>query len=265
MSIADKLSALSAVKAALRAAIEGKGVSVGATPLTGWPGLISSIPAGGGDVPMGMIDGTATTLDLSAWPDTDGVRANVFNGCSKLTSLTLPAGMTGGIGISAFNGCSKLTSITLPAGMTGSIGNSAFNGCSALTSLTLPAGVTGNVGRSAFASCSKLTSLTLPAGVTGGIGNSAFAYCYGLTSLTLPAGVTDIASQAFYGVPLSKLVIQRTAGVVTLSNTNVFGNSGITATTGDIYVPDALVDTYKTATNWSTFADRIQPLSAYTP
>ena len=241
MSIADKLSALSAVKAALRAAIEGKGVSVGATPLTGWPGLISSIPAGGGDVPMGMIDGTATTLDLSAWPDTDGVRANVFNGCSKLTSLTLPAGMTGGIGISAFNGCSKLTSITLPAGMTGSIGNSAFNGCSALT------------------------SLTLPAGVTGGIGNSAFAYCYGLTSLTLPAGVTDIASQAFYGVPLSKLVIQRTAGVVTLSNTNVFGNSGITATTGDIYVPDALVDTYKTATNWSTFADRIQPLSAYTP
>ena len=55
------------------------------------------------------------------------------------------------------------------------------------------------------------------------------------------------------------------AGVVTLASANAFGNSGITATTGDIYVPDALVDTYKTATNWSTFANRIQPLSAYTP
>ena len=241
MSIADKLTALSAVKAALRSAIEGKGVSVGSTPFADWPGLISSIPAGGGDAPTGMIDGTATTLDLSAWPDTAGVRAYAFNGCSALTSLTLPAGMTGSIGNSAFSGCYKLTSLTLPAGMTGSIDNYAFSGCSALTSLTLPAGMTGSIGSYAFNSCSKLTSLTLP------------------------AGVTSIGTQAFYGSTLRQLVIQRTAGVVTLANVNAFGNSGITATTGDIYVPDALVSTYKTAANWVTFADRIQPLSAHTP
>ena len=38
--------------------------------------------------------------------------------------------------------------------------------------------------------------------------------------------------------------------------------AGFAATSGDIYVPDALVGTYKTAANWVTFADRIQPLSA---
>ena len=41
--------------------------------------------------------------------------------------------------------------------------------------------------------------------------------------------------------------------------------AGFAATSGDIYVPDALVSTYKTAPNWATIADRIQPLSAYTP
>ena len=75
----------------------------------------------------------------------------------------------------------------------------------------------------------------------------------------------SIGTQTFYGSTLTQLVIQRTAGVVTLASANAFDNSGITATTGDIYVPDALVSTYKTAANWVTFADRIQPLSAYTP
>ena len=29
------------------------------------------------------------------------------------------------------------------------------------------------------------------------------------------------------------------------------------------YVPDSAVDTYKEATNWSNYADRIKPLSEY--
>ena len=39
------------------------------------------------------------------------------------------------IGDSAFNGCSSLTSITIPEGVI-SIGDSAFSGCSSLTSFT---------------------------------------------------------------------------------------------------------------------------------
>ena len=33
----------------------------------------------------------------------------------------------------------------------------------------------------------------------------------------------------------------------------------------EIYVPDDLVDSYKTATNWVTYADKIKPMSEYRP
>ena len=45
------------------------------------------------------------------------------------------------IGSFAFKGCSKLTSLTLPAGIT-EIDSCAFQGCSGLTSLNLPDGIT---------------------------------------------------------------------------------------------------------------------------
>ena len=81
------------------------------------------------------------------------------------------------IGSYAFWGCSGLTSLTLPAGIT-EIGSYAFVGCSGLTSLTLPDGIT-SIGESAFYGCSGLTSLTLPAGITS-IGDAAFNFCSGL-------------------------------------------------------------------------------------
>ena len=53
-----------------------------------------------------------------------------FNGCRGLTSLTLPAGISG-ISRYAFEGCSGLTSLTLFAGIT-EIAYDAFWGCSGL-------------------------------------------------------------------------------------------------------------------------------------
>ena len=83
------------------------------------------------------------------------------------------------IGDYAFFGCSRLTSLILPSGVT-EIGDYAF--CrSGLTSLTLPSGVT-EIGECAFWGCSGLTSITLPSGVTK-IGEYAFKYCSGLTSI----------------------------------------------------------------------------------
>ena len=134
-----------------------------------------------------------TSLTLSAGITEIGKYA--FSDCSGLTSLTIPAGITE-IGAWAFEDCSGLTSLTLPAGIT-EIGSRAFYGCSGLTSLTLPAGITW-IGAGAFEGCSGLTSLTLPAGITS-IGEYAFAGCRGLTSLTLPAGITWIESYAFLG------------------------------------------------------------------
>ena len=72
---------------------------------------------------------------------------------------------------SAFSGCSKITSITIPDGVT-SIGNQAFYGCSSLTSINIPDGVT-SIGESAFSDCSSLTSISIPNGITS---ISWFAY-----------------------------------------------------------------------------------------
>ena len=110
----------------------------------------------------------------------------VFNGCSGLTSLTLPSSVTK-IGCYALFNCIGLTSLTLPSSVT-SIGDYAFQDCSGLTSLTIPSGVT-SIGNQAFYDCSGLTSLTIPSGVTS-IGNYAFYGCSGLTSLTIPSSVT---------------------------------------------------------------------------
>ena len=52
------------------------------------------------------------------------------------------------IGGGAFDGCSKLTSVTIPDSVT-SIGWGAFDGCSSLTSVTIPDSVT-SIGYSAF-------------------------------------------------------------------------------------------------------------------
>ena len=109
----------------------------------------------------------------------DVIGNQAFDGCSSLTSLTLPSSVTS-IGSSAFSGCSGLTSLTLPSSVT-SIEWSAFSGCSGLTSLTLPSSVT-SIGESAFRGCSSLASLTLPSSVTS-IGKSAFSGCSGLTSI----------------------------------------------------------------------------------
>ena len=124
----------------------------------------------------------------------DKIGDYTFYGCSVLTSLTLPSGLTE-IGEGAFAECSGLTSITLPSGVT-SIGECAFIHCSGLTSITLPSGLT-EIGHGAFQYCSGLTSLTLPSGVTE-IGDLTFTACSGLTSLTLPSGVTSIGDYAFY-------------------------------------------------------------------
>ena len=129
----------------------------------------------------------------NCYTSNDVIGKCAFKGCSGLTSLTLPAGITE-ISSYAFSSCSGLTSLTIPDRIT-SIGDDAFYGCSGLTSITIPNGVT-QIDKNAFRDCTGLTSLTLPANIKR-IGESAFYGCSGLTSLTIPDGVTKIGKYAF--------------------------------------------------------------------
>ena len=109
------------------------------------------------------------------------------------------------IGDLAFEGCSGLTSLTLPSGLT-EIGSCTFRGCSGLTSLTLPSGVT-KIGYCAFEGCSGLTSLTLPSGVTE-IGYSAFEGCSGLTSIYVyTEKLPDMGRDVFDGCDAKKCTV----------------------------------------------------------
>ena len=165
-----------------------------------------------------------TSLTIPSGVTSIGIAA--FEYCSGLTSLTIPSGVTS-IDKGTFYGCSGLTSLTLPSSVT-SIGGGAFSGCSGLTSLTIPSSVT-SIGWNAFAGCSGLTSLTIPSGVTS-IDNYAFSGCSGLTSLTIPSGVTSIGKSAFEGCSgLTSLTLP--SGVTSIGNSAFSGCSGLTSLT----------------------------------
>ena len=131
-----------------------------------------------------------------------------------------------------------------------SIGNYAFNNCYSLTSITIPDGVT-SIGSYAFRYCYSLTSITIPDSVTS-IGNYAFNNCRSLTSITIPDGVTNIGSGAFRNCYSIKQYIIERSVPPTLSNSNAF--NGIVPCCY-IYVPAASLNAYKTATNWSVYAN----------
>ena len=86
------------------------------------------------------------------------------------------------------------------------------------------------------------------------IGKGAFRGCSSLTSVSFPL-VTSIGSAAFNGCSSLTTIYVGTESdtVCTLSSTNAIPSS-----VTDIYVPASLVDSYKSATNWSSYADKIK-------
>ena len=114
-----------------------------------------------------------------------------FNGCSGLTSITIPNSVKD-IGAVAFADCTSLTNIAIPNSVT-TIGSQAFYGCAGLTSVTIGNSVTSIINQ-AFRGCSSLTSVTIPKSVTN-IGQAAFCDCSGLTSLIVQYGNTKYDSR----------------------------------------------------------------------
>ena len=64
---------------------------------------------------------------------------NTFFGCSKLTYVIIPNGVTE-IGKDAFSGCEKLTTVVIPEGVT-KIGDAAFDRCFDMRVVIVPKSV----------------------------------------------------------------------------------------------------------------------------
>ena len=205
----------------------------------------------------------------------------VFANCTSLASVTIPNSVTT-IGNSSFSDCTSLTSIVIPDGVT-TIDGYAFNDCTSLTSINIPSGVT-SIGENAFnntpwwntysadtshhygniiyindiaykATSSGITSCTFRDG-TVSIGELAFVDCTGLTSITIPDTITTIGKYAFIsctsltGVTVNA-VNPPTLGEYTFDNTN----------NCPIYVPASSLESYKSASGWSQYANRIFPIT----
>lgn len=135
----------------------------------------------------------------------------------------------------------KTASLSLPKLAT--CGQGAFQYCTA-SSLSLPKFVNAT-GQTAFKEMTNLTSIDLPLCTTPG--NYAFERC---TSLALvDFGVLSQIPQGLfnYCTALSTLILRNT-NLVSLANVNAFNNMGGRAVT--VYVPQSLVNTYPTASNW---------------
>ena len=128
-------------------------------------------------------------------PNTKIIGSYVFEGCSSLTSIEIPDGVTS-IGEGAFAWCNNLKSVEIGDSVT-SIGNYAFRGCNSLTSVVIGDSVT-SIGEYAFEDCSSLTSVVIPDSVTS-IGEYAFEDCSSLKSVVIGDSVTSIGEYAFWG------------------------------------------------------------------
>ena len=171
--------------------------------------------------------------------------------CNMLQAVQIGNGVTS-IGNCAFNSCYSLAGIAIPDGVT-SISTYAFLYCYSLASITIPDSVT-SIGSNAFQSCGSLASITIPDSVTS-IGNSLFYGCYSLASITIPDSVTSIDGYAFrYCYGMAEYHLKPTTPP-TLSNTNAFSNIPSDCI---IYVPAGCLEAYQNATNWATYANKMQ-------
>lgn len=174
-----------------------------------------------------------------------------LGGCENLTSINLPNVVT--VGDSGFYNCKLLKSVNLPK-LT-SLGNNGFNN-TGLESINLP--LCNKIGSSSFSYTKQLVSVILPLAVS----IPGFCFDYSSVQKIDTSSVASIAAYALGNAQQLDTLILRNSSVCTLANsTNTFTNTKIAAGTGYIYVPDNLVDSYKTATNWVTFANQIKPIS----
>lgn len=226
--------------------------------------------------------------------------ARMFENCIKLSSLNISNFVTSKVENMSFMfyGCSGLTSLNLSNFDTSKVTSmsSMFYGCSGLTSLDLSSfntSITTSMS-TMFYNCSGLTSLNLSNFDTSELTSmsSMFYNCSGLTSINVSSFNTSkvkFMKEVFYGcsgltlLDLSNfdLPISATATISSIftncnDSVSIFiGKDSdsepqtlITTSIGlptnaKIYVPDALVDLYKAAVNWTLYASKIYARSTY--
>lgn len=169
------------------------------------------------------------------------------------------------IGISSFQDCNLLKEVTLFN--VRNIGKNAFFHASSLSIKVDMPELEDYIDTNTFAysgiteikSLGKITSIKDGQNSTYG-DYGTFFECTELTKVNLPSTLNYIGNYCFSGCNKLDTIICNSITPPTLGPYSFFN----TPVDLKIYVPDGSVESYKTATNWNTYADRIHPLSEYT-
>lgn len=197
-------------------------------------------------------------------------RGSGFNGRTQVREVAFARDISFRQGLPFFDNCTSLEKITFPEGVTalGSFSYTAlkrvecdsatnvgsFNHCTQLEQISFPNGMYAD----GFQYCEKLQQISFPK--LKSIATQCFWYS-GLKKADF-AVLSSIGNLAFWKAPLETLII-RSETLCALADTRALGNTPISSGSGYIYVPSALVDTYKAATNWTAYSAQIRAIEDY--
>lgn len=190
-----------------------------------------------------------------------------FRDCSNLTKLHVPNCTE--LGRSALLNCSSLSDYDFSS--LEIIGSYAFNGVNLITELDLSS--VKEVASSAFADESNRGNLTFMQRVVFDNLTTLSQYSFGgATQGSLPNKLfyidcghqlSTIPSKAFYNSRALAIILRKSDGICTFEATDAFTGSNIANGTGYFYVPRALIEEYKVATNATVYANQFRAIEDY--
>ena len=151
-----------------------------------------------------------------------GIRANAFNGCSNLKTLSFNSrSILETIGADAFKG-TGIGEISLPSTVR-HIEEGAFNGCSSLTTVSFNSdSKLESIGADAFRGAG-ISKIILPSTVRR-VEDGAFYGCTSLKTIELNDGLEYIGKEAFYNVTPDETRVLGSIGTI---DENAFGKDGL--------------------------------------
>lgn len=184
-------------------------------------------------------------------------KSYVFANCYNLHTASLPSASY--IGNNQFSNCYKLKNINLKDNVI--IGESAFYNCFSLNNININGGGIGS-------RCFSNTGIGKLVLLDSFWGNS---YIFSDSRISVLDLIHDTKrdNTSLYQYALQSacslvhLIIRRNNTIVIPTSDTFLNNTPIKDGIGWIYVPSDLVDTYKSATNWSTYADQIVSIDEY--
>jgi hypothetical protein len=212
--------------------------------------LTVNVSGGGGisvdDIAMGRITGDivfdSTTTQIKV-PFLRGTAITSVTG-ANITNFNSQASM--------FDGCTSLATINLPKLDTLNNANYAFRNCDSLQTVNLPK--LKNTGGNTFQNCDNLETVVLPY-INATVGAYLVGGCTSLTALDIThTGTVRTNNNMANGATNLTAIILRGSSVLSMNNINdvtktPFASGG---TGGTLYVPQSLISSYQSATNWST-------------